>query len=121
VTDHAVTIDAAPKAVWPWLAQMGWHLGGYYTHLRVRGSLAPRWFGWIYQGLIVPADYVMALGMLHGIAKRAAARATPQPSGRIPYRPPAAAECNEMSPDAFIASAERSRPHRTRQTLGGTT
>jgi hypothetical protein len=34
VTDHAVTIDAPPAAVWPWLTQMGWHLGGYYT---------PRW------------------------------------------------------------------------------
>ena len=34
VTDHAVTIGAAPEAVWPWLTQMGWHLGGYYT---------PRW------------------------------------------------------------------------------
>src|SRR4051794_12785309 len=29
-TDHAVTIDAAPAAVWPWLTQLGWHLGGYY-------------------------------------------------------------------------------------------
>jgi len=33
-TDHAVTIDAEPDAVWPWLTQLGWHLGGYYT---------PRW------------------------------------------------------------------------------
>lgn len=33
-TDHAVTVDAAPDAVWPWLTQMGWHRGGYYT---------PRW------------------------------------------------------------------------------
>ncbi len=34
VTDHAVTIAAPPAEVWPWLTQMGWHLGGYYT---------PRW------------------------------------------------------------------------------
>jgi hypothetical protein len=31
VTDHAVTIDAPPAAVWPWLVQMGWHRGGWYT------------------------------------------------------------------------------------------
>lgn len=31
VTDHAVTIDAPPTAVWPWLVQMGWHRGGWYT------------------------------------------------------------------------------------------
>lgn len=34
VTNHAVTIDAPPAAVWPWLTQMGWHRGGWYT---------PRW------------------------------------------------------------------------------
>ncbi len=31
VTDHAVTIAADPAEVWPWLTQMGWHLGGWYT------------------------------------------------------------------------------------------
>ncbi len=30
-TDHAVTIDAAPCDVWPWLVQMGWGRGGWYT------------------------------------------------------------------------------------------
>jgi hypothetical protein len=34
VTNHAITIEAAPESVWPWLTQLGWHLGGYYT---------PRW------------------------------------------------------------------------------
>ena len=34
VTDHAITIDAPPEAVWPWLTQIGWHRAGYYT---------PRW------------------------------------------------------------------------------
>jgi hypothetical protein len=34
ITNHAVTIAAPPEAIWPWLAQMGWHRGGYYT---------PRW------------------------------------------------------------------------------
>lgn len=31
VMDHGVTIQAGPDEVWPWLTQMGWHLGGYYT------------------------------------------------------------------------------------------
>ncbi|MFZ2014313.1 MAG: hypothetical protein WAV00_10865 [Nocardioides sp.] len=30
-TDHAVTISAPPSAVWPWLVQMGWGRGGWYT------------------------------------------------------------------------------------------
>ena len=25
VTNHAITINAPPEAVWPWLVQMGWH------------------------------------------------------------------------------------------------
>jgi hypothetical protein len=31
VTDHAITVDAPPDAVWPWLVQMGWHRAGWYT------------------------------------------------------------------------------------------
>jgi hypothetical protein len=31
VTDHAITIEAPPEAVWPWLTQLGWHRGGFYT------------------------------------------------------------------------------------------
>lgn len=34
VATHARTIHAAPQEVWPWLAQVGWHRGGWYT---------PRW------------------------------------------------------------------------------
>gem|GEM_PF-553810 len=32
---HGITIDAPPKSVWPWLVQMGWHRGGWYTAGRV--------------------------------------------------------------------------------------
>lgn len=32
VTDHAVSIAAPPEDVWPWLVQMGWHRGGWYTY-----------------------------------------------------------------------------------------
>lgn len=32
VTNRAVTIDAPPEAVWPWLVQMGQDRAGFYTH-----------------------------------------------------------------------------------------
>lgn len=162
VTDHAITIDAPPSAVWPWLTQLGWHRGGWYTprwvdvalfpanqpsaetldpewlrelhvgdtipdgppgtatfdvvevrephalvlhstthlpqawraaygasidwtwafvltetpdggtrlHLRVRGRTEPWWVTAAYVGVLVPADYVMATGMLRGIRRR---------------------------------------------------
>jgi hypothetical protein len=31
---HAATIPALPDRIWPWLVQVGWHRGGWYT---------PRW------------------------------------------------------------------------------
>ena len=31
VTNHAITIDAPPEDVWPWMVQMGWGRGGWYT------------------------------------------------------------------------------------------
>jgi hypothetical protein len=30
--DHALTIDAPPKAVWPWIAQLGDVRGGFYSY-----------------------------------------------------------------------------------------
>lgn len=41
VTDHATTIDAPPAAVWPWLVQMGWGRGGWYTARWVDRLLFP--------------------------------------------------------------------------------
>ncbi|MCA9848538.1 MAG: SRPBCC family protein [Dehalococcoidia bacterium] len=41
VTDHATTIDAPPEAVWPWLQQVGWHRGGWYTARWVDRLLFP--------------------------------------------------------------------------------
>jgi hypothetical protein len=40
-TNHAITIDAPPEAVWPWLVQMGWHRGGWYTSRWVDELLFP--------------------------------------------------------------------------------
>jgi hypothetical protein len=31
---HATTVHAPPEEVWPWVVQVGWHRGGWYT---------PRW------------------------------------------------------------------------------
>lgn len=31
VTNHAATFPSPPEQVWPWLTQLGWHLGGWYT------------------------------------------------------------------------------------------
>jgi hypothetical protein len=43
VATHAITIPAPPEQVWPWLAQLGWHRGGWYT---------PRWV----DALLFPAN-----------------------------------------------------------------
>jgi hypothetical protein len=37
----AVTIDAPPNAVWPWLVQMGWDRGGWYSWDRLDNAGRP--------------------------------------------------------------------------------
>ncbi len=32
VTTHAVTVDAPPEDIWPWLVQMGYRRGGLYSY-----------------------------------------------------------------------------------------
>ena len=41
VTTHAITIDAPPAHVWPWLVQMGWGRGQWYTARWVDRLLFP--------------------------------------------------------------------------------
>jgi len=40
--DHAITIGASPDEVWPWLVQVGWHRGGWYTYRWVDSLLFPQ-------------------------------------------------------------------------------
>jgi hypothetical protein len=40
-TDNAITIDAPPSQVWPWLVQMGWGRAGWYTARWVDRLLFP--------------------------------------------------------------------------------
>ena len=41
VCTHATTINAPPQRVWPWLQQVGWHRGGWYTARWVDRLLFP--------------------------------------------------------------------------------
>lgn len=41
ICTHATTINASPKDVWPWLRQVGWHRGGWYTARWVDRLLFP--------------------------------------------------------------------------------
>jgi hypothetical protein len=51
-TDHAITIDAPPSCVWPWLVQMGWHRAGWYTARWVDRLLFPA--NWPSANRIIP-------------------------------------------------------------------
>ena len=56
-------------------------------HLRVRGRTTPWWLTAAYHAALVPADLVMAVGMLRGIRRRAQAGLPWEPSGREPVSP----------------------------------
>ncbi len=60
VTDHAVTIDAPPAAVWPWLVQMGWHRAGWYTARWVDRLLFPA--NWPSADRVLPELQHLAVG-----------------------------------------------------------
>ena len=43
IETRSLTIDAPPSAVWPWLAQMGYGRGGWYSYRADRSRLEPWW------------------------------------------------------------------------------
>lgn len=59
--------------------------GATRLHLRVRGRTAPWMLTVLYQAAVVPADYVMAVGMLRGLRSRV--RADAPTSGGLRTRP----------------------------------
>ena len=62
VTDHAISIEAPPECVWPWLVQMGWHRGGWYTARWVDRLLFPA--NWPSVDRIVPGLQDLRVGSL---------------------------------------------------------
>jgi hypothetical protein len=52
VTNHAITIEAPPQSVWPWLTQMGWHRAGWYTARWVDQLLFPA--NWASADRVIP-------------------------------------------------------------------
>jgi hypothetical protein len=77
---------------WTWSFRLTELPGGRTRlQLRVRGRTAPRWLTATYLATIIPADYVMAGGMLRGIKRRAESGALLRPSGRSPLAAPNAA------------------------------
>jgi len=60
VTNHAITIDAPPEAVWPWFVQMGWHRAGWYTARWVDKLLFPA--NWPSANRIIPGLQETHLG-----------------------------------------------------------
>lgn len=61
------------RIVWTWCFTLTPEPSGTRVHLRVRGRMSPRWFAALYVATIIPADFVMARGMLKGLKTRAEA------------------------------------------------
>jgi hypothetical protein len=55
---HAISVDAPPEAVWPWVAQLGQERGGFASFERLAA-------------LIELVGFVMGREMLRGLAERA--------------------------------------------------
>src|SRR6476661_7587879 len=60
VCTHATTINAPPQQVWPWLQQVGWHRGGWYTARWVDQLLFPD--HWASADELIPKYQHLAVG-----------------------------------------------------------
>jgi hypothetical protein len=60
VCTHATTINTPPERVWPWLLQVGWHRGGWYTARWVDRLLFPD--NWPSADRVIPELARLALG-----------------------------------------------------------
>jgi hypothetical protein len=73
VTNHAAHLGAPPEEVWPWLTQLGWHRGGWYT---------PRWV----DRLLFPGNWPSADELDPSLIRDL------RPGDTIPDGPPGTAE-----------------------------
>lgn len=64
---------------WTWCVHLTSLDDGVRTrvHLRVRGQMSPWWFAALYVATVVPADFIMATGMLRGLRSRAEGKINP--------------------------------------------
>lgn len=92
VTNHAATLPAPPEEVWPWLTQMGWHRGGWYT---------PRWV----DRLLFPGNLPSAARLDPDLVRDL------RPGDRIPDGPPGTAEFVVEVADAPNTLVLHSRTH----------
>lgn len=60
VATHAATLPVPPERVWPWLVQVGWHRGGWYTPRWVDVLLFPD--NWPSADELLPGLGVLAVG-----------------------------------------------------------
>ena len=92
VTNHAATLSAPPEDVWPWLTQVGWHRGGWYT---------PRWV----DRLLFPDNWPSADKLDPDLVRDL------RPGDRIPDGPPGTAEFVVELADAPRVLVLHSRTH----------
>ena len=92
VTNHATTLPAPPEQVWPWMTQVGWHRGGWYT---------PRWV----DRLLFPGNWPSATRLEPALVRDLKSGDT------IPDGPPGTAEFVVQVADAPRTLVLRSTTH----------